>query len=294
MAVNSMTGFGRGEAEAGGVRVGVELSSVNRKQLDVRLNIPRSLATLEARVQKLIGAAVSRGSLTVMVSVVWTDGAKRQAVRLDMDKAAGYVAALREAGRALNLAGDLSLEALLRFPDVLVCEEAAQDSERVWPAVQKALQAALVQLQERRASEGRALALDLQKRFARLKKQAGQVAKLAPTVASAHRKALLLRIEAMQLADGPDADQIAREVALFADRSDISEELVRLNSHFDQVAELMERKEPVGRSLDFLCQGFLRAINTIGSKANDVRLGRLVVEMKAGQECIREQVQNIE
>lgn len=294
MALNSMTGFGRGEAEAGGVRVCVELIAVNRKQFDLRLNMPRTLAVLEPRAQKLVGAAILRGSVTANVSVVWSDSAKRGTVRLDLERAAGYVEALRAAGKALKLAGDVPVEALLRLPDVMVCEDVTQDSERVWPVLQQALSQALAQLGQMRAAEGRALALDIRKRFTRLRKLAAQVARRAPGVVRAYRQTLDARIAAMKLVDGPAPEQIAREVALFADRCDISEELVRLGSHFDQVDVLVEKKEPVGRAFDFLCQEILREINTIGSKANDAQLSQRVIQMKAEQESIREQIQNVE
>jgi len=294
MAINSMTGFGRGEAEAGGVRVCVELITVNRKQFDLRLNMPRALAALEPRAQKLIGTAIQRGSVTANVNVTWSDSARRGTVRLDLERAAGYVEALRAAGKALQLTGDIPVEALLRLPDVMVCKDVTQDSERVWPVLQSALKQALGQLQQMRSAEGRALGVDLRKRFARLRKLAAQVSKRAPVVVRAYRQALDARIAAMKLVDGPPSEQIAREVALFADRCDISEELVRLDSHFDQVDILVEKTEPVGRAFDFLCQEILREINTIGSKANDARLAQLVIQMKSEQECIREQVQNVE
>ncbi len=294
MAMNSMTGFGRGEAEKDGVRVCVELGAVNRKQLDLRLNMPRALAALEPRAQKLVGSALVRGSVTANVSVVWSDSARRGAVRLDLERAAGYVEALRAAGKALNLAGDIPVEALLRLPDVMVCEDVTQDGERVWPVLQQALGHALHALQQMRAAEGRALAADIRKRFARLRKLASQAARRAPAVARAYRQALEARIAAMKLVDGPAPEQIAREVAMFADRCDISEELVRLGSHFDQVDVLVGKSEPAGRAFDFLCQEILREINTIGSKANDARLSQLVIQMKAEQESIREQVQNVE
>jgi len=292
--MNSMTGFGRGEVEGGGVRVCVELSAVNRKQFDLRLNMPRALAALEPRVQKQVGGALVRGSVTANVSVIWSDSARRGAVRLDLERAAGYIEALRAAGQALNLGGEISVEALLRLPDVMICEDATQDSERVWPALQQALKQALAQLQEMRAAEGQALAEDIRKRFTRLRKLAAQVAKRAPAVARHYRQALEARVAAMNLADGPAPEQIAREVALYADRCDISEELVRLGSHFDQVDKLLAPREPVGRAFDFLCQEILREINTIGSKANDARLSQLVIQMKAEQESVREQVQNVE
>lgn len=294
MAMNSMTGFGRGEGTVGGVQVTVELSAVNRKQLDLRLNIPRPLAALESRVQKLIGAAISRGGVTASVTAVWTEKARRGTVTLDMERAAGYIEALRTAAKALNLSGEIGVEALLRLPDIFRCDDVTQDGERVWPALQQALRMALDQLRQMRQAEGQALAADISKRFGRLKKSAVQVAKLAPTVARHYRKALDVRIAAMKLTEGPSPEHIAREVALFADRCDISEELVRLNSHFDQVDALMTRRDPAGRAFDFLCQEILREINTIGSKANDARLSRHVIEMKAELECVREQVQNIE
>jgi len=294
MARESMTGFGRGEAEREGGRVCVELSAVNRKQFDLRVNMPRALAVLEPRVQKLVGGTVARGSVTATVNVARSDAAAAGAVRVDLARAADYVEALRMAGKALKLSGDIPLEALLRLPDVMVCEDVAQDSERVWRALQAALRQALDALRQMRTAEGRALEADLRKRFARLRKLAGQVAGRAPSVLRHYRTALTARIVAMKLTDGPTPEQIAREVALFADRCDISEERVRLDSHFDQVDALLEKKEPVGRAFDFLCQEILREINTIGSKANDARLSQLVIRMKAEQEAIREQVQNVE
>ncbi len=294
MAMHSMTGFGRGEAAAGGVQVTVELSAVNRKQLDVRVNLPRALVALESRVQKQIAGSVSRGGVTATVAVMWAETARRGAVSLDMERAAGYVEALRAAGQALQLDGDLGIEALLRLPDVMVCDEATRDSDRVWPALQTALRAAGRQLLAMRQAEGRTLEKDIRKRLDGLRKKAGRVATLAPTVTRHYRQVLEARIAAMHLKDGPGEDQVAREVALFADRCDIAEELVRLDSHFEQAGTLMAQRQPAGRALDFLCQEILREINTLGSKANDARLTRHVIDMKAALECIREQIQNVE
>jgi uncharacterized protein (TIGR00255 family) len=294
MSINSMTGFGRGCAEKRGIRVSIEMSAVNRKQLDLRLNMPRNLASLEPRIQKLVGSKLGRGHITATVNVGWSEHAGKTAVRLDMDRASSYVSALRAAAKTLNLKGDVPVDALLRIPDVMVCEDATRDAERVWPVLQQALKSALMQLQQMRATEGEALATDLRKRFVRLRKLAQRVEKRSPAVVSHYRRALETRIKAMKLAQGPSPEQLAREVALFADRCDISEELVRLGSHFDQVDVLLEKSEPVGRAFDFLCQEILREINTIGSKANDARLSQLVIQMKAEQESIREQVQNVE
>lgn len=292
--MKSMTGFGRGEVEKHGIRVCVELTSVNRKQLDVRFNMPRSLLVLEPQARSLVGRVASRGNITVNVNVVWSHAAQAGAVRLDMARAGAYVDALRQAGKQLGLSGDVPVEALLRLPDVMIAEDVTSDRDRVWRVLQPALREALKQLDGMKAVEGAALARDLAKRFGRLRKLLARVARRAPAVVRAYRRALEARIAEMQLAAVPEPEQIAREVAMFADRCDISEEIVRLGSHFDQVDDLMNQDEPIGRAFDFICQEMLREINTIGSKANDAQLARMVIQMKAEQDSIREQVQNVE
>jgi uncharacterized protein (TIGR00255 family) len=182
----------------------------------------------------------------------------------------------------------------MRLPDIIGFDDVSRDSEKVLPVLKKALQAALSQLAAMRAVEGAALEKDIRKRFDKLKKRVEQIEKLAPSVPKRYRKALLERIEKADLKVGLSEDQLAKEVAMFADRCDVSEELVRLGSHFSQVEKLMQSREPSGRAFDFLCQEFLREINTIGSKANDARLSRHVIAFKTELECVREQVQNVE
>lgn len=295
MAIHSMTGFGRATVTSNTARVTVDISSVNRKQMDVRIHLPRELAELEPRLQKQLGAAISRGGLHVTVSVVWTGTSARGGqAHIDMPRARAYVDALRQTGKALNLQGDVSLESLLRLPDLIVYENAARRADRVWPTLQNAFRTALGQLLDMRRAEGLSLEADIRKRFKRLRTRSRQVAQRAPMVVRKHRKELEKRIADMQLNEKPDATIIAREVALFADRSDITEELVRLKSHLDQADQLITKKTPAGRPFDFLCQEILREINTIGSKANDAKLTVHVIEMKSELERIREQVQNIE
>ncbi len=294
MALMSMTGYGRGEASSGDVRVEVELSAVNRKQFDLRLNLPRSLVALEAQVAKMVRSKITRGSVNGQVRITLSGRARCGGLSVDMDVAGAYVKALRKAGDKLGLHDDLGMEILMRLPDVVKFEDMTQNSQKVWPVLKKALQEALTKLLEMRRQEGAALSADIKRRFAKLEKRVGQIERLAPTVPKRHRTVLLERINNAGLSLGADDERIAREVALFADRCDISEELVRLHSHFAQVQKLMDDKAPAGRAFDFLCQEFLREINTIGSKANDARLSRHVIVFKTELECIREQVQNVE
>jgi uncharacterized protein (TIGR00255 family) len=292
MAVASMTGYGRGAAEGSGITVEVELSSVNRKQLDLRLTLPRGLAALEARVSKLVRSSISRGSISGVVRIGVSAAGGRGAVKVDMDLARAYVDALRKAGDELQLSDDLSMGLLTRLPDVVCAADAMPDSDKIWPLINRALKAALKALVEMRVSEGEALERDIRRRLSKLEKRMGQIAKLAPGVPRRYRKLLADRIEAagIELSD----DALAREVALFADRCDVSEELTRLQSHFAQADKLLNSSQPMGRAFDFLCQEFLREINTIGSKANDSRISHHVIAFKTELECVREQVQNIE
>ncbi len=294
MAISSMTGYGRGEATSGGVEVVVELSSVNRKQFDLRLNMPRSLAALDSQISKLVRAAVSRGCVTGSVRVTVTGKARSGGIRVDMDAATAGVKALRAAAAKLDLADDLKASTLMRLPDVVCFEDVGQDSQKVWPVLKRALREALKQLVAMRLTEGAALEKDLLKRLAKLERRVGQIQRLAPSVPRRYRAALMERLADAKLPVTLSEEQLAKEVAMFADRCSISEELVRLGSHFEQAQQIMERKEPTGRAFDFLCQEFLREINTIGSKANDARLSRHVIAFKTELECVREQVQNIE
>ncbi len=294
MAVLSMTGYGRGEASAKGIMVEVELSSVNRKQFDLRLNLPRSLVALDSQVSKIVRAKISRGSINGRVGISVTGKARSGGIKVDMEMAGAYVKTLRDAGEKLGLRDDLSIGSLMRLPDIVGFEDVSRDSQKVWPVLKKVVQEALKNLVEMRAVEGDSLEKDITKRFAKLENRVALIAKIAPTVPKRHRKALLERIEKMNLSVNVSEEQLAKEVAIFADRCDVSEELTRLASHFGQVKKLIQSKEPSGRAFDFLCQEFLREINTIGSKANDARLSKHVIAFKTELECIREQVQNVE
>ncbi len=291
----SMTGRGTGAAAGRLARVEAELSSVNRKQLDVDVGLPRFLSAYEARVQEKIRRAVSRGRVTGEIRVAWTGAAQAAGVRVDAGLARAAVTALRAAAKKLDLPDDLKASALLALPGIVAFEPGGRDLAALEPTLDKALDAALAKLKAMRKKEGAALGRDLRARLATLRNETAEIAARAPGVAGAYRANLLQRIAAaLPGTDLADDERLLREVALFADKADVVEELVRLDSHFRQADDLLKAGGVVGRTLDFLVQEMGREINTIGSKANDGEIARRVVACKAELERFREQVQNIE
>lgn len=294
MSLKSMTGHGRGAAAVSGVKVEVELSSVNRKQADVSIRLPRSLEVLEPRVEEEVHRVVSRGRVTGEVFIRTSEVARRKGVRVDEGLARTYLRAIRKTGRRVGLEDDLRASLLLALPDVVRYEQPTEDADRIWPIVQKALRGALKNLVQMRVREGAALQEDLAARFRKMAARVQSVRKRAPGVVANFRKKLLARLQAAGFTMQSSDERLLRELAFFADRSDITEELTRLDSHIRQAHKLMQSREPAGRSLDFLAQEMLREANTMGSKANDSEIVKDVVALKAELERIREQVQNIE
>src|SRR6266571_4994006 len=258
--MKSMTGYGWGECARDGFKVTVELSSVNRKQGEISINLPHELDVLEARIRDEINRVVARGRLSARVSLHAIDGTASARVQLNKPLARAYVRELNQLAKALKLSGSVSLDLLLRAPGVLQTAAEMADAGEFWPAVSQALRQALNMLVKMR-----------------------------------HREQLIERIKSAGLADiGIEEDRLVKEVVYFADRSDISEELTRLKSHFQQFDDCLKSAEPVGRTLDFLAQEMNREINTIGSKANDTLIAREVVTLKTELEKFREQAQNVE
>ena len=288
---------GRGAAAAAGrlARVEVELSSVNRKQLDVDVGLPRFLAAHESRVLETVQSRLSRGRVTGEIRVTWAEAAQAAGAKVDLGLARATVGALRAAAKKLDLPDDLKASDLLALPGLVAFEHGKRDLEALWPTVRQALEAALAKLQAMRKKEGAALGRDLRMRLGILRKLASEIAARAPGVVAAYRANLLKRIAAALPGSDLAADErLLKEVALFADKADVAEELVRLDSHFRQADDLLKRGGVVGRALDFLVQEMGREINTIGSKANDGEIARRVVAAKAELERFREQVQNVE
>lgn len=290
-----MTGYGRGDCSQDGFKIAVELSSVNRKQTEISVNLPREMEMLEAQIRDLINRAIARGRLTVRVSL--HAGASKSSARmhLNIPLAKAYARELNRLAKQLKLPGPVTLDQLARAPGVLQTDEELAVEEDFWPAVQTALKKALSQMVKMREREGAHLAQDLAKRIGVMRKAASRIQRHAPTVAERYRQQLIERIKGADLAaPGAEDERLLKEVVYFADRSDISEELTRLQSHFQQFDDGLASKQPVGRMLDFLAQEMNREVNTIGSKANDSLISREVVTLKAELERFREQAQNVE
>jgi uncharacterized protein (TIGR00255 family) len=290
-----MTGYGRGECSRDGYKVTVELSSVNRKQSEVFVVLPRELEVLEAQVRNTINAGVSRGKVTARIVLHMADGNAPASVRLNTPLAKAYARELAKLAKELKLTGGLSLDLVARAPGVLATDTDAPDAEDFWPAIKEALEAALAALLRMREREGAHLDRDLAGHIALMRKAVARVQKQAPQVQERYRLQLLERIKAAGLeSPAPDDERLLKEIVYFADRSDISEELARLQSHFQQFEDGRKSTEPVGRMLDFLAQELNREVNTIGSKANDATIAHDVVLLKTELEKFREQAMNVE
>ncbi|MST94264.1 MAG: YicC family protein [Pedosphaera sp.] len=290
-----MTGYGRGEAAQDGWKITVELSAVNRKQSEIVVNLPRELEVLEAQIRDEINRRVARGRVTARVALHAGEGQEADRVRVNTPLAQAYAKQLRELAKKLKLAGVVTLDQIVRAPGVLQADENLGDAEDFWPAVKKATSQALGQLVKMREREGAQLLKDIAGRIAIMRKSAGRVREQAPQVMARYRAQLLERVKNAGLDPASlDEERLHKEMVLFADRSDISEEITRLQSHFQQFDQCVKSAEPVGRTLDFLAQEMNREINTIGSKANDSLISREVMVLKTELEKFREQSMNVE
>jgi uncharacterized protein (TIGR00255 family) len=290
-----MTGYGRGECAQDGFKVTVEVSSVNRKQSEIAVNLPRELEVLEAQIRDEINSRIARGRLTTRVSLHTAETKEAVRVHLNKNLARAYVQELGRLAKELRLEGSVSLDLLMRAPGVLQTNEELADAEDFWPAIQKALQKSLDTLVKMRTREGGHLQQDLNSRISTMRRAVARIKKHSPEVRERYRQQLLERIKNAGLEEAKiEEERLTKEVIFFADRSDISEELTRLESHFKQYDDCVRSTEPVGRTLDFLAQEMNREINTVGSKANDSLISREVVILKTELEKFREQVQNVE
>ncbi len=288
-----MTGYGRGERAVAGARVTVEVKSVNRRQAEVLVRLPRELDALESRVRDEVLKVVGRGR--VEASVTLQAATVETATRINRTLAAAYHAELSELSKSLGITGTVSMEVLLRCPGVLDASSPETDVEGLWNVVATSLREALEGLDAMRKKEGEALAADLHLRIESMRLASKKIRLQIPEAGKRLREQLLSRIAAAGLsAVAADDERVIREVVFYADRSDISEELTRLDSHFAQYEESRPAVEPIGRKLDFLAQEMNREINTIGSKANDAVIAAEVVQLKTELERFREQVQNVE
>jgi uncharacterized protein (TIGR00255 family) len=290
--MRSMTGFGLGEAPLGAGKLAIEIRGVNHRFLDVRVRVPRELGDLAPFVEHVAREKLSRGRYEVAVRV---DGVGLGAPTLDRERARAAFRALCELRDELAPGSEVPLTLLGSIPDLFV-SSVEREIERVREAARAAFDGAAAALDSMRAREGNALRSDLVKRLETVRRLARDVEKRAPDVVEAHRKRLRDRAERLRAANDIEVDgaRLEQEIAMFAERSDICEELTRLESHCGQFAALLSSDEAIGRRLDFLLQEMAREANTVGAKSPDAQIAHAVVEVKAEIERMREQVQNVE
>lgn len=294
VALSSMTGYGRSRQNVDGFEITVETKSVNHRYLEVTFRLPREYQYLEEKLRSMVQSRFSRGKIELSLSVL-RDGSLPKPVKVDLSLAEGYLNGLRTANETLNLPDDLSLSKLLSLKEVFLIEEETSLSDaHFWQAVKLVASAALDELEAMREKEGAALGTDINGLLDQLSKHLEEVEGHLPAIQQAYENRLRGRLHEMIETKSIDETRILAECAIFADRADIHEEIARLHSHVEQMEELLKSGDPVGRKLDFLAQEMNREVNTIGSKIQDVQVSRLVVEMKAEIEKIREQIQNIE
>lgn len=293
MALKSMTGYGRAEAESFGRVWTSEVKSVNNRFLDVKVKLPRSCSALEDRIRKKIGLYHQRGRVDFVLSVTG-DFSDLVQVDVDLDLARTYRERLSSLAAELGIDDEIDLSMLVGLPDVLTREQQPEDAESVWPQIEESIENALGQCLDMRRREGEALAADLSQRLELFGATLDSIEQAVPTIVADRESVLKERLDKLLTTVDIDPARLAQEVAIMVDKSDVTEEMVRLRSHIDQFERLLKSTEPVGRKLDFLIQEFLREVNTIASKINDAETAHKTVTLKSELEKMREQVQNIE
>lgn len=292
--VYSMTGFGRGEASDQTVEITVEIKSVNHRYNDIILKIPKKFNIFEEKMKSKIKSVVNRGRVEFYLNYEEAVGDNYE-VKPNYAVLDQYVAAYRAVNDKYDLAGDLDIAQLTRIPDAFSVEYVEADEDMIWGVIEKAVDNALDSLVSMREVEGVKMKEDVLNRLNALKGILKELEKLSPEIVQSHKQKMVERIqELMEESIELDEQRIAHEVAIFSDKTNIAEEIVRIYSHFEQIESILEGGGVVGRKLDFLIQELNREVNTIGSKSPDIDISNYVIEMKSEIEKIREQIQNIE
>ncbi|MBW2451194.1 MAG: YicC family protein [Deltaproteobacteria bacterium] len=291
--LNSMTGYGKGEAECDGLIVTVEIKSVNHRYADISIKLPRSFMAMENDLRKRVGLALKRGKIDVYVNYELS-GDSIASPKLNEELARAYQKLLVSMQKDLGLSGQISTEYIASQKDVIQIQETELDDATLKSCLNNALDNALTQLQAMRAAEGKETQQDIEKRLDKAEQLLDKIMSRAPQVPAEWQDKLSERLAKLNQSVEWEPQRVAQEVAVFADRCDISEEISRFKSHLAQFRELLYDGEPVGRRMDFLVQELNREVNTMGSKSNDIDITRTVVALKAEFEKVREQVQNIE
>jgi uncharacterized protein (TIGR00255 family) len=288
-----MTGYGQAQINKSGYQISCEVRSVNHRYLDTNIRMPRRYALLEDNIKEEIKKYVSRGRLEFTINIEKTE-AKARNIKVDKDLAITYHRYLKELADDVNISPQIKIIDLFRLPEVFVLEEDVEDVEEIWPILQIALTEAMQSLVAMRNREGNYLIEDILQRTDLIADMVTELEQRSPLVAKEHTDKLRQRISGLIGNELLDEARIYQEAALFAERINATEEIVRLQSHIQHLRQLLQEQNSVGRKCDFLVQEMFREINTIASKANDYEMSRIVVETKAELEKIREQLQNLE
>ena len=291
--LKSMTGFGRGEGETTLGKVFVESRSVNHRYCDINVKLPRRLAPFETRIKELIRSHVSRGRIDISVKVD-AMGEERVQLSVDFHLAEQYYRALQSLKEKLRLKDKITLGLLAGAKDLITAKEEPTDLEPYWQEIVPILKRSFQDMDEMKRSEGEALAKDLHQRLQRIAQQLEGIKGQYSSRLDAYQNRLAERLRSLLGGVEVDSFRFQQEIAILAERTDITEEIVRAESHLGQFLTLLEADEPVGRKMDFLLQEINREVNTISSKANDAEISQRAIEIKGELEKIREQVQNLE
>lgn len=291
--MKSMTGFGRAKDERDGRTITVELRSVNHRYLDCTVKAPRQYGFLDEAIKKAAALRIARGKVEVFVNVAVQEGGD-VAITVNHLLAERYLAALQDIAERYGLRDDVTVTSLAKMPEVLGTERLEEDAEALTRDVLAVFSAACDGFDEMRLREGERLAEDVAGRARAIEHMVGEVETRSPERVREYREKLFARMQEVLADTGIDETRILTEAAIYADKTAVDEETVRLRSHLHQLDAMLRETQPVGRKLDFLVQEMNREANTIGSKANDVAMARIVVDIKSEIEKIREQIQNIE
>ncbi len=288
-----MTGYGRAQKILNGRDILVEIRSVNHRYYEYSSRIPRTYSYIDEKLKALLKTSVSRGKVEVSVAINNIE-AKESEISINKAVAEGYINALRSVSDELGLKDDLVLSKLLKLPEIFVVQKAPDNQEQVWADIAEVAEEALSKFVEMRSAEGQKLKSDIIAKADFISGMVKQVEELSPQTVENYRKRLYQKLSEILENKDIDEQRIITEAAVFAEKIAVDEETVRLRSHISQLKNMFESDDPIGRKLDFIVQEMNREVNTIGSKAQDLNITKIVVEMKAEIEKIREQIQNIE
>lgn len=297
--LRSMTGYGRAQKIINGRDILVEVRSVNHRYYEYSSRIPRAYSYIDEKLKALLKSAISRGKAEVSVTINNIEG-KDTVIAVNKDVAEGYVNALRSLNQQMGTDGecwledDIKLSKLLKMPDIFTIQKAPDDEEQVWADVADVASEAIAKFVDMRTTEGERLFADVNSKADLILEMVGKVEELSPQTVENYRSRLYKKLSEVLESKNIDEQRILTEAAIFSEKIAVDEETVRLRSHIAQLKEMLVNEEAIGRKLDFIVQEMNREVNTIGSKAQDLNITKIVVDMKAEIEKIREQIQNIE